>query len=297
MGIATGDTTQKYLTTATISATPNYGYHFTRWNDGDTNNPRTIIVNSNKTYTAQFGYNTYTITATSQNDVFGSVSGAGSYNYLNNCSITATSNYGYHFAQWNDGDTNNPRSITLTQDTAFVAQFVANQYNLAVSTNNATWGSVMGGGTFNYLDTAIVTATPSAHYHLVRWSDGSRENPHSVIIRNDSSITAFFAIDTFAISATSNDIARGSVTGGGTFTYGETVTLTATAYSGYIFGGWSNGMTYNPYTFAALADMDLVANFIEESSLQYLVTVTSVQHIQKSRLARTACAHNADKAS
>ncbi len=41
-------------TNATISATPNSGYVFTRWNDGDTSNPRTIKVTENAQYVALF---------------------------------------------------------------------------------------------------------------------------------------------------------------------------------------------------------------------------------------------------
>ena len=38
-------------------------------------------------------------------------------------SITASPNYGYHFAKWSDGNTENPRTIELTQDTTFTAEF------------------------------------------------------------------------------------------------------------------------------------------------------------------------------
>ena len=38
----------------TISATPNYGYHFVQWSDGNTENPRTIDPTENKTYTAEY---------------------------------------------------------------------------------------------------------------------------------------------------------------------------------------------------------------------------------------------------
>ena len=37
--------------------------------------------------------------------------------------ITATANYGYHFTQWSDGVTDNPRTLTLTQDTVLSAKF------------------------------------------------------------------------------------------------------------------------------------------------------------------------------
>ena len=37
--------------------------------------------------------------------------------------IIAVSNYGYHFTQWSDGNTDNPRTITLASDTTFTAEF------------------------------------------------------------------------------------------------------------------------------------------------------------------------------
>ena len=37
--------------------------------------------------------------------------------------ISATANYGYHFVRWSDGNTENPRTLVLTQDTTFTAEF------------------------------------------------------------------------------------------------------------------------------------------------------------------------------
>ena len=37
--------------------------------------------------------------------------------------ISATPNFGYHFVQWNDGNTENPRSLVLTQETTLTAEF------------------------------------------------------------------------------------------------------------------------------------------------------------------------------
>lgn len=54
-GIATIESQHTCLgTTATILATPNYGYHFTQWNDGNTDNPRTVIVTEDLTLSALF---------------------------------------------------------------------------------------------------------------------------------------------------------------------------------------------------------------------------------------------------
>ena len=48
------------------------------------------------------------------------------------------------------------------------------------------------------------------------------------------------------ISAVADNGGHGSVTGGGTYNYGDTVELTATAASGYRFVHWSDGMCYDP---------------------------------------------------
>ena len=39
--------------------------------------------------------------------------------------MTATANEGYEFTGWNDGNTENPRTVTVTSDTVFVAIFTA----------------------------------------------------------------------------------------------------------------------------------------------------------------------------
>ncbi len=41
-------------TDVAIQAIPNTGYHFVQWNDGNTDNPRTVYTNGNVTYTATF---------------------------------------------------------------------------------------------------------------------------------------------------------------------------------------------------------------------------------------------------
>ena len=62
----------------------------------------------------------YEVVANVNNDAFGSVA------IENNCStatLTATANEGYVFLSWNDGNTENPRVVSLTSDTSFVANF------------------------------------------------------------------------------------------------------------------------------------------------------------------------------
>lgn len=273
-GTVTGSDTVYYLDTVVLTATAYYGYHFQRWNDYNTDNPRAVIVTGDITKTAIFTYNQYTITLNVDAWIHGTCTGDGSYNYLSSRIIQANANYGYHFTHWNDGVTDNPRTISLTQDTVFIAYFAPNQYTLTM--NAGEHGSVTGSGTYNYGDTITIQAFPDDHYHFVRWSDGSYENPRRYRITGDITLGASFAINTYTVNVVSSDILRGSVESSGTqFVYGTPCTVTATAYSGYTFAGWSNGATYNPYTFAVISDVELTALFITEGEEIYTITVVS----------------------
>ena len=53
----------------------------------------------------------------------GQVTGAGTYLVGDTVTLTAIPNYGYHFVQWSDGNTDNPRTLVLTQDTILTAEF------------------------------------------------------------------------------------------------------------------------------------------------------------------------------
>ncbi len=273
-GSVTGSATVDYLDNVTLTATANYGYHFSRWSDGSTDNPHQVTATQNMTVYAYFEPNQYSLNVLSADGTMGNVSGSGNFDYLSNRTITATANYGYLFVQWNDGMATSSRTITITQDTSFTAYFAANQYTLTVVSADEAMGSVSGGGTFDYGNTVTISANPTEHYHFVRWNDGNTDNPRDIEITQDRTLTAFFAIDTHHVEVNSGDITRGSVTGGGDFEYGTAITVSATAYSGYQFVRWSNGVSYNPYTFAVTADMELTAVFIEEGTV-YNISVTA----------------------
>jgi len=60
----------------------------------------------------------------------------------NNCEetiISAIPNYGYHFTQWSDGNNENPRTIVLTQDTTFTAEFAVDKSGTCGEDNLLTW--------------------------------------------------------------------------------------------------------------------------------------------------------------
>ena len=55
MGSVTpASTTVDSGTSVTLTATPQSGYKFSQWDDGNTTNPRTVVATADKTYTATF---------------------------------------------------------------------------------------------------------------------------------------------------------------------------------------------------------------------------------------------------
>lgn len=67
----------------------------------------------------------YTITVLSDNTNMGTVSGGGSFAEGSTTTITATANNGYRFVHWNDNNTQNPRTITVTGNATYTAFFEA----------------------------------------------------------------------------------------------------------------------------------------------------------------------------
>ena len=85
-----------------LTATPDYGYHFVKWSDGNTDNPREIELTQDTTFTAEFAKNTYSVSTTSTNPEWGTTVGDTTALYLDVVEISATPNYGYHFVHWSD---------------------------------------------------------------------------------------------------------------------------------------------------------------------------------------------------
>ena len=97
-GTVSGGGTVEHGKTTTITATPNTGYRFVKWtcNNGSTytNNPLTIAVGSNLTFTAEFERIEYEVIVECQESVSGkkcTVTGGGKYYYGDTITLTASS--------------------------------------------------------------------------------------------------------------------------------------------------------------------------------------------------------------
>ena len=178
----------------------------------------------------------YTVTTIATN---GSVSVP--QNQCDEMEVIAIPDYGYHFVQWSDGNTENPRSIELTKDTVFSAEFAPNIYSFSASCNE-NYGSVQAtNGNYEYLTELTISATANEGYHFVQWSDGNTDNPRTIILSQDTSFTAEFAPNIYVITFMNDD---STVISAQQYGYGqmpiapEFPTKAATAEYTYTFAGW-----------------------------------------------------------
>lgn len=124
-------------------------------------------------------------------------------------------------------------------------QFTYTPPTFVVSATVQGQGSVSGTGTYNVGSIATLTATPATGYRFVKWSDGNTSATRTVTVTQDDisanvtnlSYTAVFEKLTYAITASAG--AGGTVSGGGTFEHGATVTIKATPDIGYRFVKWA----------------------------------------------------------
>ena len=89
-------------------------------NDDDNDNPDGGGDNGGGSSARQ-----YTISVTSANTDQGTVSGGGTYSEGSRVDISATPKAGYQFDKWNDGNTSATRTVSVSKNESFVAQFKA----------------------------------------------------------------------------------------------------------------------------------------------------------------------------
>lgn len=100
------------------------------------------IGTSNVTLYAHWTPIPYTITVTTSSISRGTATGGGTYDYGTNHQLTATPSDCYAFTQWSDGNTDNPRTITVTGDITYTAEFTKINYTIKGQNASSAGGSV-----------------------------------------------------------------------------------------------------------------------------------------------------------
>ena len=297
-GTVSGGGTFEQGQSCTVSATAATGYSFQKWTENgsqiSTNANYTFTVSGSRTLVAQFQAQSYTISVSASPSNGGTVSGAGSYNYGQSCTLTATPATGYTFVKWTKNgtqvSTNASYTFTVTTSSSYMAHFQIVSYSITASANPSSGGSVSGAGSYNYGQNCTLTATPATGYTFVKWTKNgtqvSTNASYAFTVTGSASYVAHFQAISYTISVSVNPSAGGTVSGGGTYTYGQSCTVHAFDNSGYAFTKWTvNGsqVSTNPnYTFTVTGNRNLVANFAQtfpEGAINGLFSISSTQQV------------------
>jgi hypothetical protein len=135
---------------------------------------------------------------------------------------------------------------------------------ISASASPAIAGTVTGAGAYPAGSTATLTAIPNPGYGFVNWTEGATQlstNPiYSFTASANRTLVANF--DTaFTVVTFASPPYGGITTGGGVYTNGSTVTVSATPAHGFLFTGWSDGGTTATHSFTVTSGVYLTAFF------------------------------------
>ena len=212
-GTVTGSGIYDHGAEATITATPKENGYFTSWSDGNTDNPRTVVVNSDTTFTANFVLKPYLTTVASN---YGMVTGSGYYMPGEEVTITATPNSGAYFVEWNDGNTDNPRTVTINGDITYTATFAGNPNGTANGyeyvdlglPSGTKWATCNVGATNpeaygNYYAWGETEPKTTYNWSTYKWCDGSYDTLTKYCTRS-----SYGTVDNKTVLELADDAAR-----------------------------------------------------------------------------------------
>ena len=124
---------------------------------------------------------------------------------------------------------------------------------------HVTWGGTIGEAGADYIGIQINLANADSLYiGTYRFKN--------VVVKMNNQIVArdFYNGNANLLVSASGE--NGTVTGGGYYSKGDEVRLTATPNQGYLFKQWSDGSTKNPRTITVNGNMSFVAEFVVDDS-------------------------------
>ncbi len=196
------------------------------------------------------------------------------------CGNLTCANYTWHPIEYGNYLAVFTATVSGAPPSTMVALIKVNPPGFGLTINQTTNGTITADKTSGFspnspYETAHITATPiSSSYRLASWGGDLAgtpvtQNPAPLVMNVDKTVTATFELippNQYTLTVNANPTAGGSVTGGGTYSAGQQVPITATETpgSGYTFTGWSNGAsgTSNPLYFTMPAsNVTVTANF------------------------------------
>ena len=275
-GTITTDTSGPYYNGSyvwlTAAAAP--GWTFSSWSDALSGNtsPVRLLMNSDKSVTATFTQNSYTLTINKVgNGSFTPLSGnsylSGTVVMLNAMPDAA---WGFLKWEWTGGGSSPWKDPTITMNgnvTATVTFYRLDSYTLTTSVVGVGGGRVDTNTSNPHEQGSVVqlTAIPFGGWTFASWSGNlsGSTNPTTITMDGNKSVTATFTQNSYTL--TINKVGNGSFTpdSGNSYLSYQRVDLSATPGADSYFAGWSGGITNSSASTTILMDSakSVTANF------------------------------------
>ncbi len=264
--------------TAILTATPLGNNVFDHWQDGNTDNPRTITVGTTATYTAYFNSCTIShlpaeqtfndlgcwqlVSAEETNDAdFGIITLFGGDSVLQFCSLRSSYFYDQYLIS-PQITTNREIDMSFYYRTMYggTPEYLTIKYSTTTNQLNSFNHTILDLVPTNSLwDSVHVTIPANATYVMFHYN-----SYHSYYLMIDDILLEAIPLPVHTITASAENEEWGSVSGGGQYEEGETATLTAIPAPCHHFVQWADGCTDNPRSITVEADATYQALFLPD---------------------------------
>ena len=190
-----------YGDTITLTAEPFEGYHFISWADGDSLNPRSVVVVGDTSLSPIFMPNVYLFSALVDGDTLLKFNVTYGDTITDSLVNVIPVKVGHDFAGWTP-------SLPLrvgTEDLSVVAQWTKKTYLVTVEAGVNGKVERKFENPVAYGDTIEFSAIPDEGFRFNSWSDGNRSNPRKVKVTSDSLFSASFSPSVYYLTVVSDN--------------------------------------------------------------------------------------------
>ncbi|MBE5742850.1 MAG: hypothetical protein E7360_06025 [Clostridiales bacterium] len=225
----------------------------------------------------------YVISTARNNTKAGTVTGSGTYRFDKEITLTATTNAGYTWLGWYDGETCVCESEEFTfkanKDVTYTASWSANK-DTKYTVNYYLQNLEDDNYTLHETVELKGTTDTTAYGETDRYAHFTYNASKSVIsgnINGDGSqiLSVYYTRDTYSIVGNNSSTKAGTVTGSGTYRFDKEITLTATTKAGYTWLGWYEGENLvcetEEFTFKAEKDVTYTATWSANTDTKYTI--------------------------
>ena len=295
-GTVLGGGNYEFGQTVNIFASPFEGYRFVEWTGGNPADANafgtTVTITASQTITATFASSNHDLLLIENIEGAGTLTGSGNYPHGSDVNVTATASSGYVFTNWSGNgiaDENaTATTISLTSDLNVTANFESLTYPLNLSAEPSGGGTVVGSGRYVLGSSVNIVALPTTGYQFIGWIGGNPADANNsatiVTVTGSADIRAEFEKLQYNVSIAVSPVGAATVSGGGTYQHGDTVSLVSTPIKGYEFSHWSGAnwtdTNSSDQSFTVSGDLNLVANYerhADAGTLFYALDATELE--------------------